>query len=478
MRYMIWCPVLVMSLCLLPLCLSTQTVPFYFGADLSYVNEMEDCGVVYLEEGQEKDPYEIFSSHGTNLVRLRLWHTPGWQDTLNAGMRYSDLADVQKSIARAKALDMHVLLDFHLSDTWADPSKQYVPAAWAEVVDDLPILKDSLYNYIYQTLASLHQKHLLPEMIQLGNEVNRGILQSVSANDAGWKLDWIKNGTLFNTAIKAVRDFEKQFNQEVQVVLHVADPKESSWLLEGFFNHGVTDFDIIGLSYYWAWHQPTTIEETGQVIANLQLTYPDKQVMIVETGYAWTLAQNDQANNIINSLHPDYSPASPLNQKDWLIDLAKEIIKQGGIGMIYWEPAWVSSSCYTPWGQGSHQEHATFFDFEENLISEGGIGWMQFPYFQATRVDQNEYHKPEFAIQLDSQSQQLVIQSTATYKGQPLELLLVDNQGRLLTRQQQLHPGNRNNWEVKIPSLHAGVYWAVLFIGNRFLGKQPLVITN
>lgn len=191
---------------------------FYKGAHLSYVNELEDCGVIYKENNQPKDPYQIFADHHTNLVRLRLWHTPSWYDDLNEGKRYADLLDVKKSIHRAKAAGMEVLLDFYLSDNWADPSKQIIPAAWHDVVDELPILKDSLYNYIYGTLAELEKDNSLPEMGQIGNETNRGILLSQSVNDAGWTLDWERNGELFNAAIQAVRDIEAEYTQ-LKIVL-------------------------------------------------------------------------------------------------------------------------------------------------------------------------------------------------------------------------------------------------------------------
>ncbi len=114
--------------------------------DLSYVNEMEDCGADFKENNVSKDVYEIFADHNCDLVRLRLWHSPSWYDNLNSGNRYSDLADVKRSIQRAKGEGMKVLLDFHLSDTWADPGNQVVPAAWSAVVDSLDRLKDSLYN--------------------------------------------------------------------------------------------------------------------------------------------------------------------------------------------------------------------------------------------------------------------------------------------------------------------------------------------
>ena len=139
--------VLLFSFCFVLAKLPAQG--FLFGNDLSYVNEMEDCGVDYFEDGVQKDPYDIFGDRGCNLVRLRLWHTPSWYDTLNSGERYSDLNDIKLAIARAKQKGFSVLLDFHLSDNWADPSKQLVPLAWLPGVDDLELLKDSLYNYLF-----------------------------------------------------------------------------------------------------------------------------------------------------------------------------------------------------------------------------------------------------------------------------------------------------------------------------------------
>ncbi len=352
---------------------------FYFGSDMSYVNEMEDCGVIYYEDQTQKDPYLIFENHGCNLVRLRLWHTPTWYDNLNNGDRYSDLADVKIAIARARQNNMTVLLDFHLSDNWADPGHQLVPDAWLSVVDNTDLLKDSLYNYIFKTLSELNDSDLLPEMIQIGNETNKGILLSPEDNLV-WTLDWPRNATLFNQAIKAVEDFEQLTGKDIKIVLHVAGPANAEWLIDGFISNDVTNFDIIALSYYWAWHMPTSIAETGDIIKTLRNLYPDKEVFIAETGYIWTTDWNDEANNIISETHPDYSPASPVNQRDWLIDLTKEVIASDGKGVIYWEPCWVSSSCFTQWGQGSHQEHATFFDFENNLLMPGGIEWMSYDY--------------------------------------------------------------------------------------------------
>jgi arabinogalactan endo-1,4-beta-galactosidase len=414
------------------LTISGNAQNFFFGADLSYVNEMQNCGVSYSENEIIKDPFLIFSDNGCNLVRLRLWHTPSWYDNLNDGMRFSDLDDVKLSIARSKQNNLNVLLDFHLSDNWADPSKQLVPDAWLPVVDDVEILKDSLYNYIFSTLSELHQENLLPEMIQIGNETNKGILLSPSDN-ATWTLDWTRNAILFNAAIKAVRDVEIESNSEIMIVLHVAGPVNAEWLIDGFIDNGVTDFDFIGLSYYWAWHKPTNIQETGEIIENLKFHYPDKEVIIVETGYIWTNEWNDSASNIITETHPDYHPASPIAQRDWLIDLTKEVIASNGSGVVYWEPAWVSSSCFTQWGQGSHQEHATFFDFENNLLIPGGIEWMNYDYADINTAISESPYKHSIQILINTFSGNIKIKQDPNYT-KTYQYILQDSTGQVLVK--------------------------------------------
>ena len=145
----------VLLLILLNIHISGQT--FYRGNDLSYVNQMEDCGAVFKENGIPKDVYQIFADHGTNLVRVRLWVDPAWQNSLvqpeGVKSQYSDFEDVRETISRSKAAGMEVLLDFQLSDFWADPGKQLIPARWLSVANDLNALKDSVYNYVFQVLT-------------------------------------------------------------------------------------------------------------------------------------------------------------------------------------------------------------------------------------------------------------------------------------------------------------------------------------
>ncbi|MBK8503257.1 MAG: glycosyl hydrolase 53 family protein [Saprospiraceae bacterium] len=440
---------------------------FYFGADQSYVNEMEDCGADYKEDGQTKDVYEIFQEHGGNLVRLRLWHTPSWYDQLNAGKRYSDLTDVTKSISRAKDHGMKVLLDFHLSDNWADPSKQLVPSAWLGVVDDLPMLKDSLYKYIYSTLMTLYHQDLLPDMVQIGNETNRGILLSPEDNRT-YTLDWTRNTALFNEGIHAVRAVTAETGQDVDIALHVAGPADIEWFIDQFVSHGVTDFDIIAMSYYWAWHKPTTIPQTGEVIRRLKSKYPDKQVMIVETGYLWTTANADAAPNIINEQNPDYLPASPENQKRWLIDLTAEVIKEGGSVVIYWEPSGVSTPCYNQWNQGSHQDHATFFDFDDNLLIPGGIQWMEHAYGLTTTA--LDLAQEEARIRIDGSK--ITIELTVPFNVD--RYILADSSGRIVDRGMI----DQAITEIQFSQLSSGTYFISLTKGANVVVTGKLVSTH
>jgi len=327
---------------------------FYYGADLSYVNEMEDCGATYRDlKNVEKDPYEIFKEAGANLVRVRLWNNPTWTN-------YSNYNDVKKAIQRAKNQGMKVLLDFHYSDTWADPSKQQIPASWLSVINNTGVLGDSLYNYTFKTLNDLSASNLLPDMVQIGNEINAMMLQD---GELKWPIDWERNSSLINKGIKAVRDISIAKDKTIEVMLHIAQPENGVWWFEQATQNGVTDFDWIGLSYYPIW-STYKLDNVGVALSNLINTY-HKRLMIVETAYPFTLTNIDSANNILNNdaLVEGY-PATQEGQLKYLNQLKTVVENAGGEGVIYWEPAWVSTNCSTLWGQGSHWDNATLFDHE------------------------------------------------------------------------------------------------------------------
>ena len=327
--------------------------PFWFGADLSYVNEMEDCGAVYRENGQAVDPFELFARRGANLVRVRLWNDAAWTD-------YSDLPDVKKTIARARGQGMRVLLDFHYSDDWADGEKQIIPQAWADIATTDGLAR-ALYDFTLETLLDLDREGLLPEMVQVGNETNPEILRGPDDGDA--PIDWTRNAALFNAGIRAVRDAAAQTGKAIRVMLHIAQPENVMPWFEAAWAAGVRDFDQVGVSYYRRWSSEA-FDGLAATLRAVKARWPQREVILVETAYPWTLDYADEAPNLLteNTLIEGY-PATVDGQTRYLVDLAQLVADAGGSGIVYWEPAWVSTTCSTRWGRGSHWENATFFDF-------------------------------------------------------------------------------------------------------------------
>lgn len=347
--------------------LSAQT--FFLGADFSYVNEMEDCNAIYYENQEAKDPYQIFANHDMKIVRYRLWHNPTWTN-------YSNREDVKKSLLRAKEAGFTILLDFHNSDTWADPGHQLRPAAWAGITD-LQVLGDSLYNYIFNTLDYFGNLGLLPDMVQMGNETNGNIL--LNAGEPLFPLNWNRNVQLFNRGIEAVADINLAYGTDIKTVIHIAQPENGLWWFADAYSHGLTGFDIIGLSYYPGWSD-LDIHHAANAIGELHETY-NKDVLVVETGYPWTLQWADNFNNLLGSsnLFSSFGDnPTPEIQRDYLTEFSWLVKEKGGMGVIYWEPCWVSTGCSTPWGTGSSWENATFFDFDYNLHE--GIGFLEYDY--------------------------------------------------------------------------------------------------
>ncbi|MBN1924530.1 MAG: glycosyl hydrolase 53 family protein [Prolixibacteraceae bacterium] len=363
----------------------TAQSDFIFGADLSYANMMEDCGAEFREDGEPKDVYQIFADNGTNLVRVRLWHNPNWQESLSqpAGVKlqYSNFEDVEETILRAKLAGMKVMLGFQFSDFWCDPGRQIIPKAWEGVATNLTELKDSVYNYVYKTLSQLNNEGLMPEYVKIGNENNGGIMthMGMNSNYNGITLisnSWSRHAQLYNSAIKAVRDIAATSAIKPKISLHVADPAKANSFYRNIISNGVTDFDIMGVSYYYAWHgqSPT---QAANILGSLKKSFSSYEVMIVETGYLWDSQNIDGLGNIITESSPDYQPVSAATQQKFMVDLTKAFKDAGGTGVIFWESAWVSTPCRTPWGVGSSHEHVAFFDHRNNLnfMKNGGGGW-------------------------------------------------------------------------------------------------------
>jgi arabinogalactan endo-1,4-beta-galactosidase len=320
------------------------------GVDLSYVNELEDCGATYRDDALD-DPFAILSARGANLVRARLWNDPDWTE-------YSTLDDVIRTFERAGEHGMRTLLDFHYSDEWADPSRQSPPAAWAAITD-IDELAATLGDYTAATLHELDAAGVLPDVVQIGNEINSGLVNGAVG------LDWDHELPLLEAGLAAVRSVSRSTGRDIDVVLHVAQPENALDWFEQAAAVGLTDFDVIGLSYYpqWSGFSPA---ELGSAVRTLSNSY-GKDVLVVETGYPWTSGDaGDTADNVLDLPLGGYG-VSPAGQAQFMTDLTSIVVANGGLGTVYWEPAWLSTACPTRWGQGSHWENATLFDFDGAL---------------------------------------------------------------------------------------------------------------
>ena len=211
-------------------------------------------------------------------------------------------------------------------------------------------------------LNELISENLTPDIVQIGNEINTMILQEENNHK---KMDWDRNAFLINSGISAVRDLEKG----IEVMLHIAQPENASWWFNEASTNGITDFDWIGLSYYPKW-STINIDEIDLEVKSLIEKF-NKRLMVVETAYPFTLESKDNASNILgeDSLISSF-PASVDGQYNYLQYLKSKLISGGAEGLIYWEPAWVSTGCKTLWGTGSHWENATLFNFE-NTANKG-----------------------------------------------------------------------------------------------------------
>jgi arabinogalactan endo-1,4-beta-galactosidase len=347
---------------------------FVMGSDLSYVNQILDHGGIYKDSGNIADPYHIFHENGSNVIRFRLFHNPTWTKTVYnppSAQMYNDFEDVKKGISKSKAAGMQVCLDFHYSDTWADPGKQIPPAAW-DTISRIYTLYDSIYNYTFRVLDNLGKSGLMPEYVQIGNEINPGFLLPKGSR---WNGNQDKMIVLLNAGIIAARNAGNANAIKPKIIIHIAQPENVDSWFNGLTT--LTDYDIIGVSYYYMWSTVPLADISGYIY-QIKSKYK-KEVMIMETAYPWTTANADNYGNMINisKLAPGY-PATADGQYNYLRALTQEIIDGGGKGIFYWEPAWITSNMKDSWGTGSSYDCNTFFDFNGNIIR--GIHYMTHKY--------------------------------------------------------------------------------------------------
>jgi arabinogalactan endo-1,4-beta-galactosidase len=332
---------------------------FINGVDVSTLLQIEDNGGLFKENGIVKDPIEIFKDNHINYARLKLWHTP------SSG--YNNLQKVLAAAQRIKSNGLKFLLDFHYSDWWADPANQTKPASWNGLT--IQQLKDSIYSYTRNVISTLKTNGVLPDIVQVGNEIICGMLWNDGriCEQYNTPQQWINFTDLLKEAIRGCSD-AVTIGDSVKIMIHIdrgGDNYGARWFFDGLNFHNV-QFDIIGLSYYPWWQG--TLNDLQNNMNDLAGRY-GKDIIVVETAYPWTLGWNDNTNNIVGN--PDQLlsgyPATVEGQKDFLIDLinvVKNTTSGRGIGIFYWEPEWISTQSF-----GSPWENLALFDFSGELLS-------------------------------------------------------------------------------------------------------------
>jgi arabinogalactan endo-1,4-beta-galactosidase len=341
------------------------------GADISTLKKVEDKGGTFYDRGVQKDPLVILRSHGVNYVRLKIWKDPVDVDG------YNDLAKTVEMARRAKKAGFKILLDFHHSNFWADPGRQDKPTAWADL--SFEELERAVYDHTAETVQALKDAQALPDMVQIGNEIQSGILwpDGKTWGDGAGGFD--KLARLLRAGISGVRDVAGP--RQVKIMLHLADGGDNGlyrWWFDEITKRGITDFDVIGFSFYPYWHG--TLEQLAANMADISRRY-DKDVVVAETAYAFTLEDGDGHPNIFGAQQAQIAgyPATVAGQADFLTDL-REVVQNvpngRGLGVFYWEPTWLPVAG-AGWrsGEGNAWENQALFDFQGNaLFSLAALG--------------------------------------------------------------------------------------------------------
>lgn len=321
------------------------------GHDISTLQQLESVGKTFSDSGHTLPAEWILARHGATYIRERLW--------VNPPMPFNDLEHVLKMARRIKAAGLKFLLDFHYSDFWADPGKQNIPASWQG--QSLAALATTVYQYTKDVLLRLALQGTPPDMVQTGNEITAGMLWPLGQiYTSDGSQHWPEFTTLLKAAINGVRDASR-----ARVMVHIdrgGDNGGSEYFYDHILAQGV-NFDVIGLSYYPWWHGPL-----ANFQANLNVLAPryNKDIVVVETAYPQTLADADgYANNVSSAsqLVAGY-PATPEGQLAYMrtiLSIVSQVPQRRGIGVVYWEPAWIPGVGWEP-GAGDSWDNMTLFD--------------------------------------------------------------------------------------------------------------------
>ena len=306
------------------------------GADLSLLPAYEAAKTTYLTSAGTKigDVLTYMRDKASlNSVRVRLHVNPG---NSNKDGVVQDLDYVTQLGKRIKDAGMAFMLDFHYSDTWADPSHQAIPASWSKggISASTPsnaALNDTIYNYTKRCLQHLASNDAAPDYIQIGNEVSYGMLWRTDADKCYMNSPstaWNRFTALLKRASKAVREIIP----EAKIVVHIERAGNWSQCNATLTKLRNVDYDVIGLSYYPFWHG--TIDNLGAILSNLGTNFPDKEVQIVETAYYYQHFPSASAGyDDTRAKWPD----TPAGQQAFIDDLVAELNKHSNVtGLYYW----------------------------------------------------------------------------------------------------------------------------------------------
>lgn len=300
----------VLILSISTFCFGQRDSKFAKGADISWLPQMEATGYeFYNEKGEKDDVLKILKSKGMDAIRLRVFVNPN--DDKGSG--HCSKEETVAFAKRLKSLGFRIMIDFHYSDSWADPAKQYKPKAWENL--NFEDLKKAVYNHTYDVLLALKKEKITPEWVQVGNEIPNGIL---------WPDGHSKNfknlGELLNKGYEAV----KAVNKKIKVIVHIDEGNNTekiTWFYKNIAEQNVK-YDVIGLSYYPYWIKKDwteTIQDLQKNMNYLTKTY-NKEVMVVEVG-----GEDTQVENTYKLLEAT-------------IKAVRNVPNKKGTGVFYWEP--------------------------------------------------------------------------------------------------------------------------------------------
>lgn len=342
---------------------------FLMGVDISSLPSLEKSGVIFHDfDGNACDLFKILSDSGVNAVRVRVWVDPFDENGNGYGGGNCDLETAIDLGKRATQYQMQLLIDFHYSDFWADPSKQQAPKAWQAMT--LSEKSQAVYDYTFQSLQTLRAEGVAVAMVQVGNETNNGFAGESSV-PGQYKL--------MARAAQAVRDFDS----EIQIAVHYTNPEAGNYT---YYASTLAlydvDYDIFATSYYPGWHG--TLENlTEQLSAVIEQT--GKKVMVAETAWAYTIEDTDGHANSLGTF-PTYDRRYPLTvqgQANALTDVIATVSSLGesGIGVFYWEPAWICvpqendasrSELWERYGSGWASSYSAQYDPDDAGLYYGG----------------------------------------------------------------------------------------------------------